>query len=267
MKRLLMIEFVIALLFPAFAAAQSDFDGTWKIDLSKSVPPTEPEMFLLQNGMYHCKTCVPKIDVKADGQDQNVAGNPYYDTISIKVLDDRSIQETEKKDGKIVKTSKMTVSGEGNSATVEINDNTQSNRDPVTGKLDLTRPPKAKRPPTGSHAVSGSWRISKMTDFSDNALTFTLKVEGDSLTMTTPTGQSYTAKLDGTEAPYKGDTGTSSVSVLRLGEHTFMETDRRGTKSVRSARMMIMPGSTKTMNLIVSDLLQESSFVFVAEKQ
>lgn len=92
MKRLLMVEFVIVLLLPAFASAQTDFDGTWKIDQSKTVPPAEPEIFLLQNGMYHCKTCVPKIDVKADGQDQNVAGNLYYDTINIKVLDDRSIR-------------------------------------------------------------------------------------------------------------------------------------------------------------------------------
>jgi hypothetical protein len=52
---------------------------------------------LLQNGMYQCKTCVPTVSVKADGDDQTIAGNPYYDAISIKVLDDRSIERTGEK--------------------------------------------------------------------------------------------------------------------------------------------------------------------------
>ena len=212
--------------------------------------------------------CVPKIDVKADGQDQTVAGTPYYDTISVKVLNDRSIEETEKKNGKTVRTSRMTVSDDGNSATVEIADRAETtNGDPITGKLILTRPPKAKHPRAGSHAISGSWLTSKMMDFSDNALIFKLKVEGDTLTVQSSAGQSYTANLDGTVAPYLGDPGINRVSVLRLGEHTFSETDKSGAKSVRTARMMIVSGSTNTMNLIVSDLLRDSSVVFVAEKQ
>jgi len=57
-----------------------------------------------------------------------------------------------------------------------------------------------------------------MDSLSDNGLAFTYKVEGESLTMSNPTGQSYTAKLDGTEAPYKGDPGTTSVSVETIGQ-------------------------------------------------
>ncbi|MFZ0731214.1 MAG: hypothetical protein WAM79_02700 [Candidatus Sulfotelmatobacter sp.] len=52
---------------------------------------------------------------------------------------------------------------------------------------------------------------------SADAITWTYKVNGNELTMTNPTGQSYTAKLDGTEAPYKGDPGTTSVSLKMLG--------------------------------------------------
>jgi len=267
MKKLLMVEFAIGLLLPLAAAAQSDFDGTWKIDLSKTVPAAEPEIFLLENGMYHCKTCVPKIDIKADGQDQSVAGSPYYDAISVIVVDDRSIEQTEKKNGKTVRKTKMIVSGDGNSATVEFTDNTTTNADPITGKLLLTRPPKAKHPPAGAHVISGTWKLSKMTDFSDNALTFTFKVEDNTLTMTNPTGPSYTAKMDGTETPYKGDAGIDSVSVLRLGEHTFVETDKRGGKAVRNTRVMMLPETTKTIDLIVNDNIRNTTVLFVAERQ
>ncbi len=51
----------------------------------------------------------------------------------------------------------------------------------------------------------------------------TYKVNGDELTMTTPTGQSYTAKLDGTEAPYKGDPGTTSVSAKQMGKNSIAQ--------------------------------------------
>jgi hypothetical protein len=36
--------------------------------------PEKPDVYLLQDGMYHCKTCVPSVDVKADGQDHEVSG-------------------------------------------------------------------------------------------------------------------------------------------------------------------------------------------------
>ena len=50
--------------------------------------------------MFHCKTCVSPVEVKADGQDQKVTGHPYYDSISIKIVDEYSIEEIDKKDGK-----------------------------------------------------------------------------------------------------------------------------------------------------------------------
>ena len=72
--------------------------------------------------------------------------------------------------------------------------------------------------PAGSKAISGSWRILKFEALSDNAITWTYKVSGDELAMTNPTGQSYNAKLNGTEAPFKGDLGTTSVAVKMRGK-------------------------------------------------
>jgi hypothetical protein len=97
MKKIVLIGLLLMLLKPIAAMAQSDFDGTWKIDLAKSVMPAKPDVLLLQNGTYQCKSCVPIINIKADGQDQSVGGNPYYDAISIKVVDDHTIEETKKK--------------------------------------------------------------------------------------------------------------------------------------------------------------------------
>ena len=263
MKNLLLFGLVIALLVSVPATAQNAFDGTWKFNLSDAQFAKKPDVFLLQNGTYQCKTCVPPIDVKADGQDHPVSGHPYYDSVSIKVVDDRTIEEVDKKNGKTVTTSKTVVSQDGKTAMFEFSDSSNTNSDPVTGKGSSTQVAKG---PAGSHAISGSWVTSKMETLSDNGLTVTFKVEGDSLSMTSPTGQSYVAKLDGTEAPYKGDPGTTSVSVKRVGKNTIEETDNRDGKVISVTRMTVAADG-KTMTAKVEDKLRGTNSQFTATKQ
>ena len=134
MKNLLLFRLVISLLVSVPAIAQNAFDGRWKFNLGDAQFPKKPDVFLLQNGMYQCKTCAPPIDVKADGQDQPVSGHPYFDSVSIKVVDDRTIEEVDKKNGKTVYTSKTVVSQDGKTATFEFSDSSNTNADPVTGQ-------------------------------------------------------------------------------------------------------------------------------------
>jgi hypothetical protein len=263
MKKLLLFGLLMLLLTPVIGMAQSSLDGTWKTDLSKAQMPKKPDAYLLQDGMYHCKTCVPPIDIKADGQDQTVSGHPYFDTMSVKVVDDRTIEETEKKNGKTVVTSKTMVSTDGKTAAFEFSDSSATNAEPVTGKGELMRVAKG---PAGAHAISGSWRTSKIENVSDNGITVTYKVDGDTLSMTSPTGQSYSAKLDGTDAPYKGDPGTTSVSVKKLSKNAIEETDKRDGKVISIARISVGPDG-KTMTIAVRDKLHGTTSQFVAEKQ
>lgn len=263
MRKLLWAGLLMSFLTPAMASAQSAFDGTWKVDLSTAQMPKKPDVYLLQDSMYHCKTCVPPIDIKADGQDQKVTGHPYFDTMSIKVVDDRTIEETDKKGGKVVATSRETVSSDGAMATVEFTDRSATNADPVTGKVEITRVAKG---PAGSHAISGSWRTTKLEGISDNGLMFTYKLDGDTLTMTSPTGQGYTAKLDGTDAPYKGDPGTSSISVKQMAKNTIEQTAKRDGKVISVARVTVAADG-KSLTFAVDDKLHGTTSQFVAEKQ
>jgi hypothetical protein len=263
MKTLLGIGLLASLLMPGLATAQSAFDGTWKVDVNKAEFPKKPDVYLLQDGMWECKTCVPPIKIKADGQDHAVTGHPYFDTSAIKVISDHEIEDTDKKNGKTVATSKMTVLPDGNTMTIEFSDSSNTNGAPVTGKIEATRVAKG---PAGSSPISGSWRIAKVDDVSENAITWTYKVNGDELTMTTPTGQTYTAKLDGTEAPYKGDPGTTSVSVKQTGKNTIEETDKRDGK-VTSVSHMTVAADGKSMTIVWTDKLHGTSGQDEAEKQ
>ena len=263
MKKLSLTAVLMLLLTPVLVLAQSAFDGTWKIDMNKAEFPKKPDVYLLQNGMYECKTCAPPVKVKADGQDQPVTGHPYYDTAAVTVISDHAIEATYKKGGKTVATSKTTVSPDGNTLMFEFSDSSDTNAAPVTGKGEETRVAKG---PAGSNAISGSWRIAKFETLSDNATTFTYKISGDELTMTTPTGQSYTAKLDGTAAPYKGDPGTDGVSVKMIGKNTLEETDKRGDKVITVFKMTLEPDG-KTAKIMVEDKLHGTTSQFVAMKQ
>lgn len=264
MKRIVFLAAFVGLLMPIPATAQSAFDGTWKIDMNKVDFSKKPDAFLLQNGMYTCKNCAPAYTIKADGTDQAVSGHPYFDTVAIKVVSDHEIEETDKKDGKVVATSTSIVSPDGNTVTFTFSDSSNTNGGPpVTGKGVVTRVDKG---PPGSHAISGSWRMEKMEGLSDNGIVWTYKVSGDEITMTSPMGQSYTAKLDGTEAPMKGDPGVTSVSVKMIGKNTLEETDKRNGKVI-SVFKMTVASDGKTAKASAEDKLQNRTTLFDAVKQ
>jgi hypothetical protein len=241
------------LLVPPLARAQSPFDGTWKANMNNVDWSKKPDVYVLENGKYECKSCVPPIDVKADGTDQKVTGHPYYDTVAIKVINDHEIEETDKKDGKVVATIKNKVSSDGNTLMFEFTDSSNTNGGaPVTGKGEAVRVAKG---PAGASPISGSWRTSKMENMSDNAITVTYKVSSDEISMTNPTGQSYTAKLNGTDAPMKGDPGTTSVSVRMIGKNTLEETDKRDGKVIGIFKATVQPDG-KTIDAVYNDKLQ-----------
>ena len=124
-------------LLPVMAAAQSPFDGTWKQDLSQPKIHMKPLVYLMQDGMYHCESCPVPYTIKADGQDQKVSGMAWQDAVSVKVVDDHTIEVVRKKDGRVTNTQKRTVSADGNSLTEETTDSTVAGVAPVTSKSHM----------------------------------------------------------------------------------------------------------------------------------
>jgi hypothetical protein len=57
------------------------------------------------------------------------------------------------------------------------------------------------------------------------------RVERNVLTVSTPQGQGYKARLDGSDAPVANDTNTTSVSVKLEGKNTFVETAKLNGKA------------------------------------
>src|SRR5271166_2039128 len=110
--QLLRLGFVLSYLIPVLARAQSPFDGTWRVVPGSDQFPTKPDVYLLQAGKYHCPTCDPPLAIEADGKGHKITA-PCYDTVSVRVVDSRTTEETDRRNGKIVGTSKMTVAADG----------------------------------------------------------------------------------------------------------------------------------------------------------
>ena len=113
MKKLLMLLWIA----PTMALAASPFDGTWKTKADSFQISGTPDAYEISQGMYRCTSCVPPINVKADGTDQSVTGHDYYDTVAVRIVNNNSVEWTHKKGGKIVSTDALTVSGDGKTLT------------------------------------------------------------------------------------------------------------------------------------------------------
>lgn len=263
MKKLLFAGCLMLLLLPVVGTAQSQFDGTWKFNPSSLQFDKKPDEYVLQNGMYDCKTCKPPISVKADGTDQKVTGHPYFDTMAVKADDDHNVEMTTKRAGKVVGTEKDSISSDGKTLTINWTDSGQPSGGTQTGTFMMTR---VKAGPAGANLISGSWRAEKAEQSTESGLLWTYKISGDEVMMTNPTGQSYTAKLDGADAPYKGDPGITSVSVKMHGKDTLEETDKRDGKVIGISRMMVTPDG-KTMKISYEDKLHGTTTKGDAMKQ
>jgi hypothetical protein len=250
-------------LAPVSVMAQSAFDGTWKIDTNKAQFSKKPDVYLLQNGMWHCKSCVPPINIKSDGGDYKLSVSyPCVETASTKVIDDRTVLITRKGKGKITGTDKGTVSADGNTLTWEDTDTCEGESKPETSKSEETRIAKG---PAGAHAISGSWRTVKASA-SENSLLMTMKVEGDTLSYSDPTGISYAAKFSGPSVLMKGDPNHGMVAVRLVGKNTMVETYRLNGKVVESDRSTVAPDG-KTMTIVSTDMGHARTSSVVAEKQ
>jgi hypothetical protein len=204
---------VVLCLLPALMFAQSPFDGTWKTDMAKSKFDPKPYVFSVNKGMYDCESCAPKIsNVKADGQDQAVSGQTF-DTIAVKVVSPNEIEVITKKGGKPASDATRTVSADDKMLTIAGTNYPADGSKPFKSEAKFTR---VAAGPAGSNKTSGSWRVQHVSE--DTAgVTSTWKVAGDAVSMSTPTGESWQAKMGGGESPVKGIYANETVSVKKLG--------------------------------------------------
>jgi hypothetical protein len=247
MKILIPLAVIGILGAPSMSLAQSPFEGTWRPDPQRPDPGRKPDVIQLINGEYDCQSCTPPYKVKADGMDHSLSGNPRFDALRITVVDDRTITKVARKAGKPVVESRVEVSADGRTLTER-----QILSDAGPRKIDFTsHSSRVAEAPQGSHHISGSWHLID-ADLTHHDEDTDYHIAGNALTMSDRMGRSFTAKLDGTDAPYQGDPEVTSVSVKQLDAHTIEESDKNAGKVVKIIRWSVDPDG-KTMHVRFDD--------------
>ena len=133
MKAMLKTVFVAALLVAGSAAvaaapAADPVIGTWQLNVAKSkfspgpAPKSDTRTYeATDQGISMTwtsvaadgKQTVAKSTFKTDGKDYPMTGNPNFDTLSLKQVDDHTVQSSQKRGGKVIGTTTRTVSKDG----------------------------------------------------------------------------------------------------------------------------------------------------------
>jgi len=252
----------LVVLFPAALLAQSAFDGTWVVKLEQTQLPKKPEVYFLQNGVYECDTCIPRIKVKADGKDYPMAGSPYFSMVSVRQTAD-GVEITEKHKDKVVYSETDSVSADGKTLTEEVVDMSAPNGEPVKAKEVFQR---VAPGPDGASKISGSWQAQQIKVLSANGMTVTYHATEQGLQASTPGGEGYDAKFDGKEYRVHGVPVRSTVCLKRVNARTIEETDKTEGRVHYRVRMAVL-GDGNSMKVTEIDEQRGTTMNYVMEKK
>jgi hypothetical protein len=112
----------------------------------------------------------------------------------------------------------------------------------------------------------GFWMIVKSDKSLDPGSQVEYHVDKHTVTMTSPMGASYHAKLDGSDSPMENDANTTSVSVKLEGKHTLVETLKNNGKAWRVVTMEVLSDG-KTAKVTWKNLKDSQSGGYSMAKQ
>jgi len=251
------LALVVLLPLPAWAGP---FDGTWRIDMKKTHLDPKPWDQTVKDGRYSCTTCDPKIDIKADGSDQTVpTEGKEPETMAVVVINAQSVKLTHKRAGKVTRERLQSVSADGKTLNVQ-----RVEYPPEGGPVKIAiSHSRVGAPPPEAHAVSGVWRVVKLDVQSDNGKLFTLQSTGDGMTMSSPTGEGYSAKFDGAPVPWRNDPDGGTIAIRKIDANTYEETYAVKGKPVEIHRVMVK-GNALTIE--ATDLKRNTHSTYGAER-
>lgn len=244
------------------AVAQSAFDGVWKVDIASAQLPDRPMVQSLQNGVYSCSSCVPAYTVPADGQMHKVEGYPYWDEISIRVIDSQTVEIAQSLRERPVGTSQSRVSADNSTVTATWSDTSSPDGTVTSGESTMRRIGAA---PSGSHAISGTWGNPSVTRVSDAALIATISLTNTMFSFSVGSGWSYAATLGGPPVPVTGDLAGATAQVRQLPDGSIEETDFINGEA--TSRMTLTPTNGQSLAIRVEDLKVGTTTSYMAVKQ
>lgn len=212
------------------AAAQTGFDGTYKVDIGSAQLPDKPLNRALKGGVYHCDCDIP-MTVPADGAWHKVTGRPRVDSLRVIVIGDDGLRIEGRQGEKLVYATTDQVSADG-----MVNNWTNTDFTPVSGE-PLKASGQDKRvgaaPAKGLHKINGGWVTSTDGLKVDPAgLTVVMKSVPGGMSVTIGTGETYQAQFGGPAVPITNDAPGTMVRLRQISATSFAEEISRNGKPI-----------------------------------
>lgn len=162
--------------------------------------------------------------LKANGRDQKVPATGYWDTVSVRIVDDDTVEVTSKKAGKPMFTETDTVSPDG-TLTQVVKDTTEAEAVIFENLYTRVRPA-----PPSAHVLSGTWKVFKQSR-SENSTIITYRCTSQGFSAETLLGERFDAKFDGKFYLIEDDPAHTMVSVKLINPYTVEQTNKRDARS------------------------------------
>jgi hypothetical protein len=251
----------LLLLLPMISSADSPFAGQWVMKPERTTFSMRTTDLLIERNLYRLSSCGDALEAPTDGIEHPVSGWPTFDTLSVRIVDRRKVEITQKLAGKMTWKGVYTVSRDQRLMTLQFEDDRPVNA--VIGTLEYAR---VGEPLSGAHSLSGSWRPQKLTRLSPTGLSMHIEDLEKGLAIRWSDGRSVDTNLDARHYPLNGYLAGATISVLRSRPDTLAINRFQNAAPVEVSRA-VLSEDAQTMTYVQVDWQCRTEVIFSYGKE
>jgi hypothetical protein len=202
---------VTAAAVPSVLWAGTPFAGTWVAEPQKTEFSAKPLELSIEHGTYKRLSCAVTDEVAADGAVHPLTNDPFYDAMSVHVIDESNVELVQQRKGRTIWRGHYSVASDRRSMTLKFVDDRPART--VTGTIQYER---EGEPTAGAHVLSGTWQGKQLLELSPSGGTMTFQDTEHGLIMNASDGRSFDIKYGGgNNEPLQGYLDGARVHVGR----------------------------------------------------
>ena len=207
---------LVALLTPLPLIAGTPFAGTWVVQPSLTEFGGKSLGLSIDARTYKRTTCMVANEVPADGADHPLTDDPFFDAMSVRIQDKRTVEVVQKTAGKVTWRGTYSVDRDLRSMVLRYDDRRPNI--PVTGEFRFEREGDAI---PAAHALTGTWRPVKVLNLSPSGSTLEIQDTDGGMLLHASDGRSLNIKFDPhSNEPLQGYLAGAMVHMGRRAPNT-----------------------------------------------